>query len=107
MNEQREPDRRQSAGVQAQGEVETREETRTPSEKDSTGVIYIIPNQKAKALYDACPTVKPTWEQLGDVTKGVWLEQVRGKADAGEKLRPCTQRSEPDAASTPPAKRRK
>lgn len=31
----------------------------------------------AKALYDACPTVKPLWHQLGDVTKGVWRAFVR------------------------------
>lgn len=30
----------------------------------------------AKALYDACPTVKPTWEQLGEVTKSVWREKA-------------------------------
>lgn len=28
----------------------------------------------AAALYRACPTVKPTWEQLEDVTKSVWRE---------------------------------
>lgn len=30
----------------------------------------------AKALYDACSTVKPKWEQLGDVTRGVWCERA-------------------------------
>lgn len=29
-------------------------------------------DRRAKALYDACPTPKPTWEQLGDTTHGVW-----------------------------------
>ena len=32
---------------------------------------------RAKALYDLCPTVKPTWEQLGDVTRSVWRERVQ------------------------------
>jgi hypothetical protein len=31
---------------------------------------------QAKALWDACQTVKPDWDQLGDVTKGVWREKV-------------------------------
>lgn len=30
----------------------------------------------ARALYEACPTVKPTWEQLGEVTKSVWREEA-------------------------------
>lgn len=33
----------------------------------------------AKALYDACPTVKPDWEQLGAVTQSVWIERVQPK----------------------------
>lgn len=28
----------------------------------------------AKGLYDACPTVKQTWEQIGEITKSVWRE---------------------------------
>ena len=32
---------------------------------------------RAKALYDRCPSVKPTWEQLGDVTRSVWRERVQ------------------------------
>lgn len=32
--------------------------------------------QKAKALYDACPTPKPDWEKLGLVTRSVWLDRV-------------------------------
>lgn len=31
---------------------------------------------EAQLLYDECPTVKPTWEQLGDVTRSVWVEKV-------------------------------
>ena len=33
-------------------------------------------NKVAKALYDNCPTVKPKWEQLGNVTRGVWRERA-------------------------------
>jgi len=33
----------------------------------------------ARALYDACPTPKPRWDQLGDTTKSVWRE----RAEAG------------------------
>lgn len=29
-----------------------------------------------RLLYNACPTVKPTWEQLGDTTKSVWREKA-------------------------------
>lgn len=31
---------------------------------------------EARRLYDACQTVKPTWDQLGDVTKGVWRDRA-------------------------------
>jgi hypothetical protein len=34
----------------------------------------------ARALYDGCPTVKPTWDQLGDVTKSVWIERAQSSA---------------------------
>jgi len=30
----------------------------------------------ANAAYDACPTPKQTWAQIGDVTKGVWRERA-------------------------------
>lgn len=30
----------------------------------------------ARALYDACETPKPTWESLGETTKGVWRGYV-------------------------------
>lgn len=33
--------------------------------------------QLARRLYDDCPTPKPTWDQIGEVTKSVW----RGYAD--------------------------
>ena len=32
--------------------------------------------REARLLYDQCPTVKPDWEQLGEVTKSVWVEKV-------------------------------
>lgn len=35
--------------------------------------------QAAHALYDACPSVKPAWGQLGDATKGVWRDKARLK----------------------------
>lgn len=33
-------------------------------------------DKRAKALYDAVPTPKPTWDQLGDTTKSVWREEA-------------------------------
>ena len=30
----------------------------------------------AKDFYAACPSVKPVWEQLGDVTRSVWRERA-------------------------------
>lgn len=35
--------------------------------------------QAAHTLYDACPSVKPAWGQLGEVTKGVWRDKARLK----------------------------
>ena len=35
--------------------------------------------QAAHTLYDECPSVKPAWGQLGDVTKGVWRDKARLK----------------------------
>ena len=29
-----------------------------------------------RRLYDACRSVKPSWDQLGEVTKSVWIERV-------------------------------
>jgi hypothetical protein len=37
---------------------------------------------EAKLLYDECPTPKPDWEQLGEVTKDVWRERVLAGARA-------------------------
>lgn len=30
----------------------------------------------AQSMYEACPTVKPTWEQLGETTRSVWRERA-------------------------------
>lgn len=30
----------------------------------------------ARAFYEACTWVAPTWDQLGEVTKSVWRERV-------------------------------
>jgi hypothetical protein len=35
---------------------------------------------RAKQLYDACPTVKPNWEQLSDTTQSVWIEMAANEA---------------------------
>lgn len=43
---------------------------------------------RAKALWDAMPTVKPLWEQLGDVTRSVWREKAA--REAGTELPPPT-----------------
>lgn len=52
--------------------------------------------QVAHALYDACPSVKPTWDQLGDVTKSVWRDSARLKL-AGH---PLWWSHDPDGVST-------
>jgi len=31
---------------------------------------------QARALYHACQTPKPRWDQLGEATKSVWRERV-------------------------------
>ena len=31
----------------------------------------------AEKLYNACSSVKPTWRQLGDVTRSVWMERAQ------------------------------
>lgn len=33
-------------------------------------------DREAQLLYDQCPTPKPAWEQLGEVTKSVWRSRV-------------------------------
>lgn len=36
-------------------------------------------DELAEQLYEACPTSKPSWEQLGEVTKSVWRERAEAK----------------------------
>lgn len=31
---------------------------------------------RARELYDLCPTTKPDWDQLGEVTKSVWRKRA-------------------------------
>ena len=52
--------------------------------------------QAARVLYDECPSVKPDWGQLGDVTKGVWRDKARLKL-AGH---PCWWSHDPDSTAT-------
>jgi len=48
-------------------------------------------HERAIELYEDCQTVKPTWDQLGDVTKSVWLEMAAmGQAPEGRWLTPIT-----------------
>ncbi len=35
--------------------------------------------QIARTLYDACPTPKPNWSQLGTATRSVWLDRAKLK----------------------------
>jgi hypothetical protein len=34
----------------------------------------------ARALYDVCPTPKPSWDQLGDATRAFWIERALKEA---------------------------
>lgn len=38
--------------------------------------------EKARFLYDSCPSIKPAWDQLGGVTQSVWIE----RAQAGQAM---------------------
>lgn len=41
---------------------------------------------RAKKLYQTSPNqVKPTWDQIGEVTKGVWMEMVASTPLASSK----------------------
>jgi len=53
-------------------------------------------DQQGHALYDACPYVKPTWQQLGDVTKSVWRDKAALKLSG----HPCWWSIDPDGATT-------
>lgn len=52
--------------------------------------------QAARTLYDTCPSVKPAWGQLGEVTKSVWRDKARLKL-AGH---PRWWSHDPDGAAT-------
>jgi hypothetical protein len=41
---------------------------------------------RARELYEAVQTPKPTWDQLGDVTKSVWREEAQRRADLDSML---------------------
>lgn len=41
---------------------------------------------EAKALYERSTVVAPRWDQLGDVTKGVWREQVQREHELRQML---------------------
>ncbi len=45
----------------------------------SSGDVAVL----ARELYDACPTCKPAWDSLGDITRGVWIERAE-RALAGD-----------------------
>ncbi len=57
----------------------------------------------AEALYEACPTVKPRWDQLGGVTQSVWIERAQSvlakQAADGMPLQPPALTPAPPAAS--------
>lgn len=36
--------------------------------------------ETAQAMYEALPTSKPSWFQLGDITRSVWLERAQAQA---------------------------
>lgn len=40
-------------------------------------MIELTLDEMAKELYDDCQTVKPSWDQLGEVTKKVWRERAK------------------------------
>jgi hypothetical protein len=42
-------------------------------------------DSRARALYEACPTPKPSWAQLGETTRSVWKERAAGEEKPREK----------------------
>ncbi len=54
------------------------------------------PDVRAQALYEACPTVKPAWSQLGETTRSVWRE--RAVAETGRPLKDSPAAASPKAA---------
>ncbi len=51
----------------------------------------------ARHRFDQCPTVKPDWSQLGEITKSVWREMVVADATSTEN----SSTSPPGAAEAP------
>lgn len=51
----------------------------------------------ARHRFDQCPTVKPDWSQLGEITKSVWREMVVADATSTENA----STSPPGAAKAP------
>lgn len=43
----------------------------------------------ARHRFDLCPTVKPDWSQLGEITKSVWREMVLAEASSMENSAAC------------------
>ena len=35
--------------------------------------------KEARRMYDDCPTIKPSWDQIGDVTRSVWRQRAAEK----------------------------
>lgn len=56
----------------------------------------------AQALYEACPTVKPRWDQLGGVTQSVWIERAEAML-AKQAAEGIPQQPLPAATTPPPA----
>jgi len=53
-------------------------------------------DRQGQTLYDACPSVKPTWQQIGEVTKSVWRDKAALKISG----HPCWWSINPDGATT-------
>lgn len=49
--------------------------------------------QVARALYLSCPTPKPEWEQLSEITKSVWIGYAKDGQKPADDLWECTLRS--------------
>lgn len=61
---------------------------------------------RARLLYDRCPSIKPAWDQLGGVTQSVWIERAQaGHAistapDAGAALSQQAAAAPPEPAAS-------
>lgn len=47
----------------------------------------------ARRLYEACPTPKPSWEQLGDITRAVWRDSAERHAAGDPEWWSCQPRA--------------